>query len=263
MCAKCVEGLPKIPKRLTVVQTKALEQATAMKDYCAHCLEVYNNLSSLGAPMRIPKEKMDALPGKRSNKKASMMTPEESEQNRLYLRAYRDLYNELRAEHIKEYQRQFQLNYRKNHPEKLRASYEKRYKENREYYNNGARVRRAKELSAYREPYSVEDVLRMWGSACHLCGELVDLDAPRHAVSKNNEGWQRGLHLDHVVPIGQGGPDIVENVKPAHASCNLSRGREPVDLDNLPSAVPRKVLEMVDMVMYYSDSPKGRPKLPR
>ena len=263
MCITCTEGLPKLPKTLTAKQTKELEQATAMKDYCTHCLEVYNELSSLGTGYKVPKEKLKALPGKRSHKKASMMSPEEYEQNRIFMRSYEDLYKEIRGEQIREYQRLFQKNYKKNHPEKLKASYEKRYRENPEYYNNAARVRRAKELSAYRESYSTDDVLRMWGMACHLCGELVDLDAPRHVIAKNNEGWQRGLQLDHVVPIGQGGPDIVENVKPAHAICNLSRGRDPVDLSNPPSILPPKVLNTVNMVMYYGDSPKGRRRIPR
>jgi hypothetical protein len=234
-----------------------------MKDYCNHCLEIYNELSAIDGATRIPKERMAALPGKRSNKPKSLMTPEEYEQHRIFMRAYSDLYKEINGEQIAEYQKQFHINYRKNHPEKLKAASAKRYKEDPEYYHNNARLRRAKELAAYREPYSTDDVLKAWGIMCHLCLEPVDLNAPRHVNSKESEGWQRGLHLDHVIPISQGGPDMLENVKPAHALCNIKRSREVVDLDNLPSKVSDKVLSLVNTTMLYGEVKKGRKKLPR
>jgi 5-methylcytosine-specific restriction endonuclease McrA len=250
---------------MTKAETKVLAKAEAMKDYCDHCLETYNRLSQLeeNSQVKVDKEKMAALPGKQFSKKVSEMTPEEYEQHRIYQRAYSDLYKELVQEQLKEYQRLYHINYNNNHPEKLKTYSQKHYKENTEYYNNHARVRRARLLEAYREPYSTDDVLRMWGIACHLCGEVVDLDAPRHVLAKENEGWQRGLHLDHVIPISQGGPDIVENVKPSHAVCNLSRSREIVDVNNLPSRVPDKVLVYVDVAMYYEPAARGRKKLPR
>lgn len=267
MCRElCTIGLPtRKGRQLTKAETKELAKAKAMKDYCNHCLETYERLSQLeeNSQVKVDKEKMATLPGKRSNKKASEMTPEEYEQNRIFLRAYSDLYKELVDEQLKEYQRLYHINYKKNHPEKLQEYSKKNYKENPEYYHNSARARRARVIEAYREPYSTDDVLRMWGMACHLCGELVDLDAPRHVLAKENDGWQRGLHLDHVIPLSQGGPDIVENVKPSHAVCNLSRSREIVDLNNPPSVLPDKVLTYVDVTMYYDPAPKGRKKLPR
>lgn len=36
-------------------------------------------------------------------------------------------------------------------------------------------------------------------------------------------GWEDGLHLDHVVPLSKGGPDLITNVKPSHARCNLAK----------------------------------------
>jgi 5-methylcytosine-specific restriction endonuclease McrA len=267
MCKElCTVGLPvRRGRQLTKAETKELEKATAMKEYCGHCLEIYNRLSKLDeySKVAVPKEKMALLPGKQSSKKVSEMAPEEYEQHRIFQRAYSDLYKELVAEQLKEYQRLYHINYKKNHPDKLKAYHEKNYKENPEYYNNHARLRRARELEAYREPYSTDDVLRMWGIACHLCGEVVDLEAPRHVLAKENDGWQRGLHLDHVIPLSQGGPDIVENVKPSHAVCNLSRSREVVDMHNPPSPIPDKVLTYVDVTMYYDPVPRGRKKLPR
>ena len=69
-------------------------------------------------------------------------------------------------------------------------------------------------------PFTEQDVLDKWGTDCHICGEPIDLNAPRHSKSA---GWKHGLHLDHVIPVTKGGENSLENVKPAHAVCNLSK----------------------------------------
>jgi len=106
------------------------------------------------------------------------------------------------AEHQKEKAKEW----RKNNPEKFRIQW---------------RRRRALEKNTISESYTEQTILERWGTDCHICGEAVDLEAPRW---NKFEGWERGLHLDHVVPISKGGPDIIENVKPAHGLCNLSKG---------------------------------------
>lgn len=65
------------------------------------------------------------------------------------------------------------------------------------------------------------DVLAAWGTDCHICGEPVDLGAPRRA--QNGKDWERGLHLDHVMPLAAGGTHTIDNVKPSHAICNLRK----------------------------------------
>jgi 5-methylcytosine-specific restriction endonuclease McrA len=47
------------------------------------------------------------------------------------------------------------------------------------------------------------------GSRCHICGKKC----------KPNE-----IHLDHLVPLADGGTHAPENIAVACASCNLSRG---------------------------------------
>lgn len=84
------------------------------------------------------------------------------------------------------------------------------------------RRRRAWRLSAPSEPYTDKLVLATYGTICHLCGEEINLDAPR--LSRDGAGWERGLHLDHVIPLSRGGPDLLENLRPAHALCNISKG---------------------------------------
>jgi len=53
-------------------------------------------------------------------------------------------------------------------------------------------------------------ILREHGMVCHICG----LDIPSLAV----------LHFDHVIPLSKGGPHISENIRPAHAICNVRKG---------------------------------------
>ncbi|WP_084653994.1 HNH endonuclease [Nocardia altamirensis] len=48
--------------------------------------------------------------------------------------------------------------------------------------------------------------LATYGSTCHLCGR-------RGATT-----------ADHVIPRSKGGTDALENLRPAHKSCNSSRG---------------------------------------
>ena len=95
---------------------------------------------------------------------------------------------------------------RKNDPEK-HAEYDRR-----------ARALRA---GARSEPYTVHQVIQNFGKKCHLCGEDVDLFAPRKVGA---DGWERGLHLDHVVPLSYGGSDTIDNIRPAHGMCNLQKG---------------------------------------
>ena len=62
-----------------------------------------------------------------------------------------------------------------------------------------------------------QSVLDKWGTNCHICGEAIDLKANRQTNPK-------GLHLDHVIALKNGGHHTLENVKPSHVFCNLSKG---------------------------------------
>ena len=52
-------------------------------------------------------------------------------------------------------------------------------------------------------------ILTEFGLVCHICGD----DIPSMA----------DLHFDHVIPISKDGPHTRENIKPAHAVCNLRK----------------------------------------
>jgi 5-methylcytosine-specific restriction endonuclease McrA len=54
-----------------------------------------------------------------------------------------------------------------------------------------------------------EAILRAWDRVCHICRELVPFGAK--------------VHFDHVIPLAKGGPHTPENIRPAHAVCNLRK----------------------------------------
>jgi 5-methylcytosine-specific restriction endonuclease McrA len=60
----------------------------------------------------------------------------------------------------------------------------------------------------------------LYGTVCYLCNKEIDLQAPRNCTGDN---WQMGLHIDHVIDIQYGGSDTLDNVKPTHALCNVTK----------------------------------------
>jgi 5-methylcytosine-specific restriction endonuclease McrA len=105
-------------------------------------------------------------------------------------------------------------------PELSKAANKKWRNANAEKVSIKNRRQRAVKLSAITEPYTITKILEKYGNDCHICNEPIDLLAPRRP---GKEGWELGLQLDHVVPLSKGGSDTIDNVKPSHCSCNLSK----------------------------------------
>lgn len=139
-------------------------------------------------------------------------------ENRDRLAAKSKQYRENNKEEIAQKKREY--NATEEGKAKSKARFEKWKEANPDGVNAISRRRRARKASVESEPYTEQDVLDMWGTDCHLCGEPVDLEAPR---STWFPGWERGLHMEHVIPLNVGGPDTVENVKPSHGLCNLKK----------------------------------------
>lgn len=110
-------------------------------------------------------------------------------------------------------------NYQKNKAQ-IRAKWKAEYRANPEKFMSRKYRRRAREKNVLHEPYTWRDVIAKWGTDCHLCGKPIDLDAPRWVAK---QGWENGLHLDHVIRIRDKGADTLDNVKPAHGACNLRK----------------------------------------
>ena len=81
--------------------------------------------------------------------------------------------------------------------------------------------KRAKQANVYREPYTEQQVIDLYGTLCHICSTEIDFQATRIC---GQEGWEMGLHIDHVIPLSKNGPDTLENVRPSHAICNMRKG---------------------------------------
>lgn len=112
-----------------------------------------------------------------------------------------------------------------NNPEKRKESRIKWDKKNpdliRSFTRNNNRKRRAKKMNTIVKPYTEKEVLDIYGTKCHICNLEININANRQP---GKDGWQNGLHIDHLVPISRGGADTLENVRPAHGLCNVKKG---------------------------------------
>jgi 5-methylcytosine-specific restriction endonuclease McrA len=83
---------------------------------------------------------------------------------------------------------------------------------------NHGNPRRARYYGSVRKPYTVREVLETYGTSCHICSEPINLEAPRQV---GLSGWEKGLHLDHLIPLSKGGEDTLDNIRPSHGQCNI------------------------------------------
>lgn len=98
--------------------------------------------------------------------------------------------------------------WKKAHPEKGRANCRKRNA-----------LKRNNECVDYTE----QQVLKTYGTNCNICSLPVDLKAARKV---GLPGWENGLHIDHLLPVSKGGPDTLENVRPTHGLCNITKNNK-------------------------------------
>lgn len=116
------------------------------------------------------------------------------------------------------------IKYRKEHSSKRTKTAQKWNKDNvdkvRLIVAKSHRRRRARKLQNGWSEYTEEQVLFKYGTSCNICTIPIDLNAPRKS---GVPGWEVGLHIDHLVPISKGGPDTLENVRPTHGKCNLTK----------------------------------------
>lgn len=190
------------------------------------CATHYNNWKRRGDPLSVGK------PGQpRKHEYPEGATSEEIARIRARINQKRRLSEETSEEYEARLQRQrdyyaSHINERRSYGRDRWASNSKRLRaKNKEYYESHPEKwdeyrRRRKALKRGGEPYTTKQALDLYGTVCHLCLEDIDMDAPRQT---GQPGWERGLHLDHVIPLSQGGPDILSNIRPSHGLCNLQK----------------------------------------
>jgi len=106
-------------------------------------------------------------------------------------------------------------------PDKNRNTKNSWGKRNPEYGRLKEHRRRARMYLVENEKYTEAQVLETYGLNCHICLQPIDLNSPRRT---NKDGWENGLHLDHLVSIAKGGSNTLENIRPAHGLCNTKKG---------------------------------------
>lgn len=119
--------------------------------------------------------------------------------------------------------------------EQVKASTKVYKQANSDKVNGYARKRLALLRGNEHIPYTEQEVLNMYGTNCHICLEPIDFNAPRGA---GKHGWEMGLHIDHLTPISKGGPDTLENVRPSHGKCNLTKHTK-INYKNLQARAQR------------------------
>jgi 5-methylcytosine-specific restriction endonuclease McrA len=114
--------------------------------------------------------------------------------------------------------------YHAQNSKKIKKQKAKKFFENpdkiKEQRRRKTHKRRATKFNNGFEVYTEQQVLDLYGIKCHICDVEIDLQAPRGIGKK---GWEKGLHIDHLIPISKGGADTLENVRPSHGSCNLRK----------------------------------------
>jgi 5-methylcytosine-specific restriction endonuclease McrA len=115
--------------------------------------------------------------------------------------------------------RQYWKDYRSKPENKLKY---KDYARTNRKMRNGTRFKKllAQGFNPKKDYFSANMVIETYGTDCHLCGGAIDLDAPR---TPGQPGWEKALHIDHVIPLSKAGDDTLENVRPSHGKCNVRK----------------------------------------
>lgn len=100
--------------------------------------------------------------------------------------------------------------WRSEHPDRARAATRAWRAANPERPRESVRRYFARLADSTVGEVDYTEVLQRDGMWCYLCrADISTLD---------------DLHFDHVLPLARGGAHSMENIRPAHARCNLSKG---------------------------------------
>lgn len=138
------------------------------------------------------------------------------QKNKKQIRQKQLVYEEKTKEKRKEYLKQ----YHQENKERIRAKKREYSRAHPELDRNKNRRKRAIKRQNGFEKYTESQVLELYGNNCYLCNMTIDMNVSRKC---GDPGWEQGLHIEHYIDIALGGPDTLENVRPSHAICNLTK----------------------------------------
>jgi len=100
---------------------------------------------------------------------------------------------------------------------------EKEWRKNNPHRRPHSNRERAIKRGVPTQYYTRQQIIDRDGTDCYLCHLPLDFEA-NHV--QGQPGWELYPHVEHVVPLAKGGHDILDNVKLAHAKCNIDKGVE-------------------------------------
>lgn len=133
---------------------------------------------------------------------------------------YKDAWYRRNIESIRIQRANWYLNNAENE-RKIKKEY---YAEKPEIARQSNRRRRARKLALGTDGHTEKQVLELYGTDCHICQKPINMEVSGKPGS--NEHWRMGLHIDHLIPLVNGGSDTLDNVRPAHALCNLKKNKK-------------------------------------
>lgn len=105
-------------------------------------------------------------------------------------------------------------------PERFKAQKKEYFKRYPDRKPSNSRDR-ARHKGVERSFYTREQIIKRDGINCYLCAQPLDFEATH---VQGQPGWELYPHIEHVIPIAKGGSDTLDNVKLAHAKCNMDKG---------------------------------------
>lgn len=185
ICGKC--KLEKDKKEFSKNKTKK----DGLHNRCKDCDREYRSIPENKEHRKEYDREYNSIPGIKQHKKEYNKQYRSMPENKKHEKEYKKEYCLIpkNKEHIREHNKQ----YRKNNPNKILTYHAQRR----------SLKARASTISFTKEEYF--DRMSVFNFSCAYCG------GP----------WE---HDDHVIPLSKGGLNVLANLRPACAHCNLSKG---------------------------------------
>ena len=155
------------------------------------------------------------------NCRSELVRPEYYRRNKEHILAKSKQYREEHPGYSDDSKRK----YRETHKAECNQRIAEWQKNNPLKHNHYENKRRAQKKNTEVIEFNITDIIKPDNNICGIC----------HKRIKKGD-----LHIDHIVPLSQGGGHVPWNIQPAHKSCNLIKGK-----GWLPSQTKLPLKEMI------------------